>query len=431
MVLFKNIYFKIKSSEFVLHFKILATGTLLSQILLLTSSPFVTRLYSPEAFGILAIFLAIISFITPVIDAGYERAIISVKEDRDSNDLFILSILITFFASIILLIFLFLFEEPLKQFLNAKKLHLWWYVIPFIIFLNNLNKIIKTYANRFKNYKLIANVSIVKSIFYIIIVLGCGYLGFSSDGLFFAEISVSLIIIIFIITVYKKFLKKINFSSRQRLKKTAKKFIKFPVFVIGPVLLNNLNTLIPIIFLIKFYPASVVGYYFLALKAIHFPISFISSSISSLHLKKTSELINQKKTVKTYFIKIMLILISVILIPLTLIILTGPELFEFVFGNEWKIAGEFAQIVMPAVAITFVVSSLCSVMIPANKLNHYAIWSIISFVSIFIFFYFFSNQLEIKQLLKYFTMLKIGIYVFYFVLILNSVVQIDKKLLNK
>ena len=32
------------------------------------------------------------------------------------------------------------------------------------------NEIIKTYANRFKNYKLIANISIVRSIFYIIIV---------------------------------------------------------------------------------------------------------------------------------------------------------------------------------------------------------------------------------------------------------------------
>ena len=111
--------------------------------------------------------------------------------------------------------------------------------------------------------------------------------------------------------------------------------------------------------------------------------------------------------------------------------LFGPELFVFVFGKNWKTAGEFAQIIMPSIALTFVVSSVCSVMIPAGKLSHYSIWSIVSFISISIFFYFFSNQLDIRQLLKYFTILNIGIYTFYFIIIWNSVVKIDKKLVHK
>jgi O-antigen/teichoic acid export membrane protein len=120
----------------------------------------------------------------------------------------------------------------------------------------------------------------------------------------------------------------------------------------------------------------------------------------------------------------MLILISFITIPAITVILFGPELFEFVFGKNWKVAGEFAQILMPAIALSFVVSSLCSVMVPANKLNHYSIWSILSFLSIFVFFYFFSNKLEIKILLKYFTILNIGIYILYFTFIWNSVIKL-------
>ena len=85
----------------------------------------------------------------------------------------------------------------------------------------------------------------------------------------------------------------------------------------------------------------------------------------------------------------MLILIGLILIPLTLITLFGPELFEL-YLERLEIAGEFAQIVMPAFAIIFVVSPLSSVMIPANKLHHYAIWSILSCVSTLIFFIFFQ-----------------------------------------
>jgi O-antigen/teichoic acid export membrane protein len=413
-----------KNSEMLFNFKIIITGSLLSQILMAVASPVIFRLYSPEEFGVFALFISIVTVLLPVVSGGYNLAIVSAKKNQDGNDLFVLSIYATLIISAILLLFLFLFEEPIKIFLDAKKLSLWFYAIPIAVCLQSLNLIIADYANRFKNYKLIAKSSVIRSFFYIILVISFGYFGLSNYGLFFSELLASLIIIIFVIILYKKFFIQINFKNNRKLKFIIKKYINFPIFTVVPVILNNLATLMPIFFLTKFFSDLIVGYYFFAIKIIYYPISFISSAISTLHLKKTSELISQKKDVKPYFIKIMLILISFITIPAITVILFGPELFEFIFGKNWKIAGEFAQILMPAIALSFVVSSLSMIMISANKLAHYSIWSIISFLSTFVFFYFFSNNLEIKILLKYFVILNIGIYILYFTFIWNSIIKL-------
>lgn len=413
-----------QNSEMLFNFKIIITGSLLSQILMAVASPVIFRLYSPEEFGVFALFISIVTVLLPVVSGGYNLAIVSAKKNQDGNDLFVLSIYATLIISAILLLFLFLFEEPIKIFLDAKKLSLWFYAIPIAVCLQSLNLIIADYANRFKNYKLIAKSSVIRSFFYIILVISFGYFGLSNYGLFFSELLASVIIIIFVIIHYKKFFIQINFKNNRKLKFIIKKYINFPIFTVVPVILNNLATLMPIFFLTKFFSDLIVGYYFFAIKIIYYPISFISSAISTLHLKKTSELISQKKDVKPYFIKIMLILISFITIPAITVILFGPELFEFIFGKNWKIAGEFAQILMPAIALSFVVSSLSMIMISANKLAHYSIWSIISFLSTFVFFYFFSNNLEIKILLKYFVILNIGIYILYFTFIWNSIIKL-------
>ena len=137
-----------QNSEMLFNFKILITGSLLSQILMVVASPVIFRLYSPEELGVFALFISIVTVLSPVISGGYNLAIVSARKNQDGNDLFVLSIYTTLILSAILLLFLFLFEEPIKNFLDAKKLNLWFYAIPIAVCLQSLNLIITVYANR-------------------------------------------------------------------------------------------------------------------------------------------------------------------------------------------------------------------------------------------------------------------------------------------
>ena len=59
------------------------------------------------------------------------------------------------------------------------------------------------------------------------------------------------------------------------------------------------------------------------------------------------------------------------LVPFGLLFFTGEELFAFVFGENWRQAGEFSQIMAPWLMLNFVVSPITQLPIVVNKLKSF------------------------------------------------------------
>jgi O-antigen/teichoic acid export membrane protein len=74
-----------------------------------------------------------------------------------------------------------------------------------------------------------------------------------------------------------------------------------------------------------------------------------------------------------------LILISVI--PFGILIILGPEIFEFVFGEEWYTSGQFVQILAPSLFMVFLVSPLSYIPLVYNEHNKSFYFEISLFVS--------------------------------------------------
>lgn len=63
----------------------LMTGTGLAQAIPVAISPILTRLYSPEDFGVFALYLATVSIVSVLVTGRYELAIFPPKRDRDAR----------------------------------------------------------------------------------------------------------------------------------------------------------------------------------------------------------------------------------------------------------------------------------------------------------------------------------------------------------
>ena len=416
----KRLFKRIEYSEYANNFKILATGTLLSQIILVLTSPFITRLYSPEVFGIFSIFVAIVSVVTPIACGRYDVALV-VEKEKNGDSLFFLCVIVGFAVSLFLLIIFFIGEEQFKKLLSAEKLHFWWYSIPLVVFLQSIILALYSYANRYKHYSIISKASVVKSIINLLFILGLGFAGFSSNGLFIAEILSSIIIVIFLIWIYKNFFKKLTLESIKELVILAEKYKKFPLYQASGTIINSLRAMLPIFFLAYYFPSEFVGYYALVLKVIFFPLSFISKSVSMLHLKKVSEIIYNKSNAVRYLISITLILTAIIIVPMILIIAFGPQIFSFIFGLEWTVAGEFASILMPGLSIIFIVSALSPVFASTGNLMLSAIWYVVFFIFQFILLFLFSEKIIVKDLLLLLTIANIVFYIIFYFLIYYAV----------
>ena len=421
MNLLNKIYKNLKNSEFVSNFKILAFGTLISQMIMLLSSPLITRIYSPEEFGVFALFTSIVSIFIPVSSLRYNTAIVIANSNNESNDLIVVSILIAILFAFLIFLFTFFGEIYINKILDVEKLKVWWNLIFFAILIQSLNLIIRNYLNRYKKYNLISKLSIIRSIIYVLVVIFFGYFGYSKNGLFFGEILAALTILIFAIIQFKPRISYFKSKITYGLVHVIKKYKDFPTYSFIASFLDKFTVMMPIFFLSKYFPEFIVGQYSLAVKVIFFPLSFVSSSISTIHLRKSKEIINQNGNLKKYLYKLTLLLVGIIFIPALILFFFGPEIFSFMFGNKWQTAGEFIQILIPALALIFVVSTLSPLLNSIRKLHLYSYWNYSYFFFLFSFFYFFSSQLEIKNLLLYFSIINTIMYGIYFFLIWYSI----------
>ena len=413
----KNFFDNIKKSEFAGNFKILSSGILISQLIMISSTPVITRLYSPSEFGIYALFTAILGIIIPVACGRYDIATVVVKEDTDGDKLFFLSLIVGLIVSIILFLVFFFLESPLREILDADKLDYWWYVLPGAIFLQSIFTNLKSYANRYKCYSIISRGQITFALSQVILLTLLGLMGFSSFGLFASYITSSVIVLIILCLFYKNFFLKSRWPGFKKLLIIAKRHIKFPFIQGTSTLFNMVRFMLPVIFLTKYFPDIFVGYYALVMKVIFFPLTFFSNSISMLNMKKIAEIVHKKINPTNYLIKITFIVFIIIFFPSIIVIKYGPDIFSFVFGSKWIMAGEFASILMPGLFCMFIASTLGQVFAATGRLYISGFWYVSFFIVQLFFFVIFAKDLEINQVLYFLSFLNIIFYTIFYILI--------------
>jgi len=320
------------------------TGTTIAQAIPIAISPILTRIYTPEDFGLFALFIAITSIFGSIANGRYELAIVLPKKDEDAINIFALGFIITSFISLFLLIIILLFQDNFVTLLKNEDIGIWLYFVPIAVFFTGLFNILNYFNNRQKNYKDLAKATVLKSMVLAIIQLSVGFIKQGATGL----ISGQIISQFFANTkLLKNILKdKILISKITKVKMIAlaKQYKDFPKYSMVSTLFNSGSNIgMPIIISI-FFTTSTVGFYFFANKMVKLPLGLVFASFSQVYHQKAAELYNNnvnelyKFTLRTQY------KIGILLIPTLIIIsLVSPYIFSIVFGEKWFIAGEYVK----------------------------------------------------------------------------------------
>ena len=266
----------------------LMTGTTIAQSIPIATSPILTRIYTPEDFGVFALFISITSILATIANGRYELAIMLPKKDEDAINIFALGFIITCIMTIITFAVILIFNDYLTNLLVNKEIGFWLYFVPLALFFSGLFNILNYFNNRRKNYKDLRNTTILKSIILAVVQISVGFMKAGAIGL----ISGSLLSNMFAnMKLARNILKdKMLLSKIKKVKiiTLAKKYKDFPKFSMPAGLLNssatNLNnTLIP-----SFFNLSTLGYYSLVDRVLSMPSSLISSSIGQVFFQQAS-----------------------------------------------------------------------------------------------------------------------------------------------
>lgn len=369
---FKNIFSK---ASFAKNAFIVMVGTIASQALLFLASPILTRIYDPHAFGIYSTFVAITAVGSVIVTGKYDMAVILPEDDSEARALFAFGSILVLSTCFVLFIIILLFHRYIQYFFILET-HL-LYLIPLSVNFMGLSEFFKNWLIRKSNFKYhsisIAGHSLLTISFQLI--LGYFILNNNNSGLVFGQVISQLIVLAFLIFLIGGYLFKQNVQSFHDLFRVAKRYIDFPKHMILAGLLNRGTTYIPVFVLGWFYSPVIVGYYALAQYAIKTPMTVIGGGVSTAFIQKSNELAQKgRHYLKIKSINLSLSLFLVGLVPVTLLLFSGPFFFALFFGNDWRVAGEFSQIMSLYLLAQFALSPLCILFRVLERQFLYSFW---------------------------------------------------------
>lgn len=341
------------------------TGTTIAQAIPIAISPILTRIYTPEDFGLVALFLAIASIFGSIASMSYELAIVVPDKDEDAINIFALGLIFTFIMSLILLILVVLFNDDLINILGNEEIGFWLYFVPVSVFFAGLFNILKYFNTRKKNYKDIANVTIAKSIILVVIQLSIGFIKQGATGLIAGNLASN---VFSNVKLFKNILKDkvlISKISKEKIIAVAKKYKNFSKFSMPSAILNTASLQVPIILLGIFFNTAIVGFYSLSNKLVRMPIGVIGYSIGNVFYQKISNLKDNKEALKKLTLKTYKKLLQIGIFPFSTLVVFGDCIFSFVFGEQWIIAGEYVQVLALWMFVVFIsspLSNLCFIL---------------------------------------------------------------------
>ena len=349
-------------SEFSRNVLTMITGTTIAQAIPVAISPILTRIYTPEDFGVFAIFIAIAAIFGAVASGRYELAIMLPKKDEDAINIFALGFIITTLISFFLLILILLFGDQFVLFINDETLKPWLYFVPISVFLLGLWNILNYFNNRKKQYKELARANILKSLILAIVQLSFGFMKAGVGGLISGQIFSQLFANIKLLISIIKNKTLISKISKIKILALAKKYKKFPKFSIPSTFMNTASLQVPVLLLGVFFNSTIVGFYSLSHRFINMPMTIIGSSIGQVFFQESSNIKNDEKNLRKLTLSTYKKLFKIGLIPFLLVIVFADYIFGFVFGKNWIIAGEYAQVLSLWIFFVYIsapLSNLC------------------------------------------------------------------------
>ena len=332
-------------SEFSRNVLTLMTGTTIAQAIPIAISPILTRLYTPEDFGVFALFLAITSIFGSIANARYELAIMLPKKDEDAINIVALGIIITTIFSFLIFLVILIFHTEIVELLNNKEISFWLYFIPFVVFFTGLYNVLVYWNNRKKYYKALAKATVIKSMAGAITQLSIGFIKTGPLGLISGQIASNIFANG---KLFKNLIKEKNLLKNiKKIKIIAmfRKYINFFRYSSIATLFNGFYHMGMPILINIFYSSSIVGWYFFANKMVRLPLSLIFSSFSQVYYQKASSLYNEKKIEELYqfTLKIQFKIGVILLFWLVILSSIGPFIFGLIFGENWIEAGEYIK----------------------------------------------------------------------------------------
>ncbi len=351
-----NFFKKSSSSDVFKNMAILASGALIARVIGLASTPVLTRIYTPEDFGLLSVFMAVLAMIVPFATLRYSVAIPLLKNDGIAINLVLGSLIILLTVTFLTIFFIGLFHSMLFDVFSLNDLISYWWLLPVAVLGTGLYEIFKSWFIRQKDFKSLAKTDVYVTASGAIIKIGLGLFGFKPLGLLIGAVFTNIVgAAPLAIKTYHSIKRNIRYVSGTRIKFLLKRYIEYPKYRLPSQFILVLSQQAPLFVLATLFGAGTVGQFSLALMALSIPISLLGNTTGQAYYAEVAK-IGRKNPKKILEISkdVVKKLFLFSLIPFLVLLFAAPWLFSMVFGEMWYDAGEYARLLSVYMLTAFI-----------------------------------------------------------------------------
>lgn len=341
----------------------LVGGTASAQVMMVLAAPLLTRLYSPEDFGLLAVYVGLLGLLTVIASLRYELAIPLPEDDQEAANLVILCLLVVLGITMASALLVWLAGETITQTLGVPRLAQYFWLLPIGVLLTGTYQVFSYWAIRTKQFPTIARTRIRQAF----TTIGIQLLAFKAGGiaLLFGQASGQGM---GSITLARAALTRPEFRqwNCQGVRHAANRYRQFPIFSTWSGFFNAAGRQLPPLMFAALFSVGAAGFYALAHRVLAMPMSIIGQAVGNVFFANAAEAYREER-LGPLVSKVHDTLAQIAMPPALILIVAGPELFALVFGEQWRQAGEFARWMAPWLYMVFITSPLSTLFLVMEK----------------------------------------------------------------
>lgn len=353
----------LKGREFLRSALVLVSGTALAQLIMLLTLPLLTRLYAPEDFSVLALYLGIITIVASAACLGFDMAVAMPSSDRDAVHLLILAAASACLVALILSVLVAFWHPDWFRENAAVRLYEYRWLLPLGVLLTALFTAVQFYAVRRRAFLRLSTARVCQAFIGTALQAGGALLQWVPGGLLIGQMLASGGGILYLLPWIRRANSGLDCDkvSLARLRALAYEYRRFPQFTTFESLTNNIAIQLPIILIAMWLAGPEAGFLFLAMRVMQTPIGMVGSAIGQVYLSKAPET-RRSGMLSELTGSVLHGAIKVGVLPIACMGVVAPGLFDWLFGESWSRAGELVSWMAPWLLLQYLASPISMVM---------------------------------------------------------------------
>lgn len=340
---------------------ILASGTIFGQALVILSSPFLTRLFSPEEFGLFAVFAGLATIGGVIAALRYEFAITLMVNDDEAAGMVIVTAVVSALMALLLAMLIWFWGDVLAALVATPALAPWLWLLPPALLVWGVGSGLTYWSVRQRSYNVTALNRTLQLGSQAGGQLGLGLLATGVPGLILGYL-------LGYVVRLGHFLCQLPATERRLLRHVPPTVVwrqalahwRFPAFGFPTSLLQSICQQGPAILLAIFYGPIVAGFYALSQRIIALPVRILSEAASKVFVGEIRDV--AAIDLHRYFLRTATLFAGLGLLGATPLVLFAPPLFAFLFGEAWRESGVIVQLLIPLYLARFIVQPISMIL---------------------------------------------------------------------